>query len=167
MIAAVVEAGIHFHRGDYIEAEHGFRRLVANTEWVDLAMMAMERLGTLALKTGDMCTAMECSVLLLVSACKTDDLAAKHQALRRLGDIFLLDGDDEVALILFQVALEGFRIMGIHRAIADCLLRIGDVWHSRGDLVQAKEMWTEARPLFEKSSQGADILQCDQRLAQL
>ncbi|KAJ7728898.1 hypothetical protein B0H16DRAFT_1587907 [Mycena metata] len=167
IFAEVVEGNINFHKGPgyYSKAREGLRRVVTNADWIDLAMPAMETLGDLAFKTSDMRTATRYSVLLLVSAYKADDLAAKHQALRRIGDIYLSRADTETALILFQIAVEGFRLMGVHRGIADCLIRMGDIWQERGDQAKAKATWTEARPLFEKSSQKADIIRCDQRFA--
>ncbi|KAJ7038808.1 hypothetical protein C8F04DRAFT_349273 [Mycena alexandri] len=133
IIADVVEASLNFHKGYYPKATEGFQRVITNTNWIDMGMVAMEKLSNLAFKTSDIPTATRCSVLLLVSAYKADDLATKHQALRRLGDIYLSRADSETALVLLQVALEGFRVMGVHRGIADCLIRMGDVWQERGD----------------------------------
>ncbi|KAJ7645852.1 hypothetical protein B0H17DRAFT_1215830 [Mycena rosella] len=151
--------------GKYDEAENGFARALTVSGWADLGILAIEKLSNVALKTGDMRSAMRYSVPLLAAAEKADDLAATHQALRRLGDISLVGGDEITAMNLFQVALDGFKLMGIHRGTGDCLVRLGDVLNSRGDRLKARGLWIEARPSFEKSSQQADVARCDERLA--
>ncbi|KAJ7115227.1 hypothetical protein C8R44DRAFT_794269, partial [Mycena epipterygia] len=55
--------------------------------------------------------------------------------------------------------------MDVHRGRGDCMLRLGDIAKNRGDLVKAAELWKEARPLFEKSSQAKDMAKIDTRLA--
>ncbi|KAJ7083785.1 hypothetical protein C8R44DRAFT_862383 [Mycena epipterygia] len=104
-------------------------------------------------------------VIYLVQAHKTQENLALHKALRFIGDVFLSERDEHTAHNLFVVALEGFTYMDVHRSRADCMLRLGDIAKHRGDLVKAVELWKEARPLFERSSQAKDILQIDTRLA--
>jgi len=60
--------------------------------------------------------------------------------------------------------LDGFTAMGIHRARAECMLRLGDIWKNRGDEEQAKQYWLQARPLFQRSSQGDGVRMCEERL---
>ncbi|KAJ7103922.1 hypothetical protein C8R44DRAFT_808367 [Mycena epipterygia] len=45
------------------------------------------------------------------------------------------------------------------------MFRLGDIAKHKGDLIKAKELWQEARPLFERSSQAKDMAQIDARLA--
>ncbi|KAJ7806268.1 hypothetical protein B0H13DRAFT_1929690 [Mycena leptocephala] len=71
-----------------------------------------------------------------------------HKALQFLGDAFLAQDDEHTAINLFTVALEGFTYMD-----------------GQGDLLKAVELWTTARPLFEKSSQAKQVEKIDQRLA--
>ncbi|KAJ7103912.1 hypothetical protein C8R44DRAFT_808351 [Mycena epipterygia] len=54
--------------------------------------------------------------------------------------------------------------MDVHRGRADCMLRLGDIAMHRGDFVKATELWKEARPLFERSSQKKDMAQINTRL---
>jgi predicted negative regulator of RcsB-dependent stress response len=96
-----------------------------------------------------------------------DDLRGKHDALRRLGDIFLVGGDEQTAHTLFSLALEGFTHMDIHRARGDCMFRLGVVWIARGDRVQARSFWEQARVMFQRSSQEEDVWRCDERLANI
>ncbi|KAJ7453859.1 hypothetical protein FB451DRAFT_1408738 [Mycena latifolia] len=163
--ADILEAAIDFHHGEYGRAERGFKRALTGSGWLDIGILAIERLSNLALKTEDLPSALRYSVLLLAAARKSHDLSATHQALRRLGDISLTRGDEPTALNLFQVALDGFKLMGIHRGTGDCLVRIGDVLNSCGDPSKAREMWVEARTMFETSSQNSDVALCGERLA--
>ncbi|KAJ7818650.1 hypothetical protein B0H13DRAFT_1922174 [Mycena leptocephala] len=72
-----------------------------------------------------------------------------------LADLKLREGDILSAEHLFQDCLN---------SIAQCLLRLGDLARNTGDLSQAVDLWTTARPLFERSSQAKDIAQIDARL---
>lgn len=79
--------------------------------------------------------------------------------------MFRSNRDADTALSLFELALHGFTFMDIHQARADCLIRIGDILNTQGKVKESKEMWRAARPLFIRSSQMADVSQCDQRLS--
>jgi tetratricopeptide (TPR) repeat protein len=87
------------------------------------------------------------------------------KALRSLGDLFLLWGEEDTAHSLFTVSLEGFTQMDIHQGRAVCLNRLGDISKQRGNLQKAIKFWREAHPLFEKSSQRSDITGIDLKLA--
>jgi hypothetical protein len=91
---------------------------------------------------------------------------AAHKALLFLGDVFSSQGDDDTAH-LFMVALEGFVYMDVHHSRAQCLLRLGDLASRKQNFSSAKELWEEARPLFERSSQATDVAQIDHRLSDL
>ncbi|KAJ7147805.1 hypothetical protein C8R43DRAFT_1195033 [Mycena crocata] len=161
----ILEGDFHFHAKECDKAIQSYRGALGNSEWVDLGIIALEKLSNMALRTDDRESAIQFSTLLLANAMKTHDLAGIQQALRRLGDLFLLDRDETTATSLYQVAEEGFKLMSIHRGRGDCLLRMGDVYSSRGETAKAREMWFEALPLFEKSSQTTDIASCNKRLA--
>ncbi|KAF7341706.1 AAA domain-containing protein [Mycena sanguinolenta] len=128
-MAQIALADLDFHSGNCDKAKAGFRQALASANWLDLGIIAMEKLSNVGLKTNNMQMSVAYSVLLLAAALKTRDLAATHQALRRLGDISLASHDETTAMSLFQVALDGFKLMGIHRGMADCLIRLGDEWN--------------------------------------
>ncbi|KAJ7922091.1 hypothetical protein B0H13DRAFT_1866159 [Mycena leptocephala] len=88
-----------------------------------------------------------------------------HKALQFLGDIFLTQADEDTAVSLFSVALEGFTYMDVHRSRAECMLRLGDVAKGHDDLLQAVKYWDTARPLFGRSSQTKQVELIDERLA--
>ncbi|KAJ6540569.1 hypothetical protein B0H19DRAFT_1077976 [Mycena capillaripes] len=98
---------------------------------------------------------------------KTQDLGHKYQALRYLGDNFLAQKDEETALSVFQVVLDGSTEMDVHRRRADCMSRMGDIHLRRGELDRAKQLWETARPLFVRSSCAKDATLIGSKLAQL
>jgi tetratricopeptide (TPR) repeat protein len=75
-----------------------------------------------------------------------------NKALQFLGDIFLAQGDEDTAISLFIVALEGFTYMAVHHSRAQCMLRLGDISRGHDELLKAVDFWDAARPLFERSS---------------
>ncbi|KAF8214646.1 hypothetical protein K438DRAFT_1749738 [Mycena galopus ATCC 62051] len=92
------------------------------------------------------------------------DKLAFHKALFFLGDAFLANNDEEPASNLYQVALEGFTRMDVHRSRAQCMLRLGDLANKHGCTSEAINLWNAARPLFEQSV-PKDVLEIDSRLA--
>jgi hypothetical protein len=88
-----------------------------------------------------------------------------NKALQFLGDIFLSQPDEDTAVNLLIIALEGFTYMDVHRSRAECMLRLGDIAEGHDDLHRAVEFWDAARPLFERSSQSKQIELIDERLA--
>ncbi|KAJ7796681.1 hypothetical protein B0H14DRAFT_3157858 [Mycena olivaceomarginata] len=88
-------------------------------------------------------------------------------ALRRLGDVLVRQGADDSGMSTLEVALEGFTRMDVHRSRAECMRTIGDICLRRGDLCRAGELWTAARPLFERSEQIKDVAEIDKRLQTL
>ncbi|KAJ7123516.1 hypothetical protein C8R44DRAFT_735166 [Mycena epipterygia] len=105
------------------------------------------------------------TVVYLLYAHGKQNKRALHKALQFLGDVFLMHGDLNTSHSLFTVALETFTYMDIHRSRAECMLRLGDIVKHRGDLAQAQDLWKEAHPLFEQSSQAKNMAQIDTRLA--
>ncbi|KAJ6457626.1 hypothetical protein C8R45DRAFT_1110397 [Mycena sanguinolenta] len=98
---------------------------------------------------------------------ETRNILAIRQALRGLGDVFALEGDDEAALSVSTVALEVFTWMDVHESRAECMRTIGDMYLRRGEPSKASELWSLARGLFERSSQSKGVAEIDARLAGL
>lgn len=44
------------------------------------------------------------------------------------------------------------------------MVRLGDIWKRRGNTKKASQFWHAAKPLFERSSQLDDAVQCEERL---
>ncbi|KAJ7754800.1 hypothetical protein B0H16DRAFT_1722506 [Mycena metata] len=81
---------------------------------------------------------------------------AFYKALLFIGDLFI-DVDEVTAENLFIVALEGFTFMDVHRSRAQCMLLLGDLAQKKAEITKAVELWTTARPLFERSLQAKDV----------
>lgn len=72
-----------------------------------------------------------------------------------------IHGDQDTAHSLFTLALEGFTQMDVHRSRGNCLLWLGDIARQKRDVSKAVEIWSMARPLFERSLQTKQIQQID------
>ncbi|KAJ7717145.1 hypothetical protein B0H16DRAFT_1800132 [Mycena metata] len=105
-------------------------------------------------------------VLYLCHAHISKEKLAFYKALLFIGDLFI-DTDEVTAENLFIVALEGFTFMDVHRSRAQCMLHLGDHAQKRGEITKAVELWTSARPLFERSLQVKDVAAIDMRLVTL
>ncbi|KAJ7252955.1 hypothetical protein C8J57DRAFT_1519744 [Mycena rebaudengoi] len=115
----------------------------------------------------DIQTTTQWTGIFLGLALKCKDKRHTMQAFRCLGQIFSAQGDDETALSLYMVALEGFTFMDVHHWGADCMVRMANILNGRGEVMKAVELWKTARPLFERSSQIMDITQIDAKLAEV
>ncbi|KAJ7802967.1 hypothetical protein B0H14DRAFT_2613840 [Mycena olivaceomarginata] len=104
---------------------------------------------------------------ILASVQKTKDLVATFHTLRCLADIFAALDDEETALHLFQTVLEGATYMDIHRLRAECMDGIGRIMAWRGRIMEAKEMWEAAIPIFIRSSQTKDATAIEAHVAKL
>ncbi|KAJ7265640.1 hypothetical protein C8J57DRAFT_390485 [Mycena rebaudengoi] len=133
----------------------------------DLALLCLERLGDLSTGMNSIQTTWQWTGIFLGLALKCKHKRQTMQAFRCLGQIFSAEGDDETALSLFNVALDGFTFMDVHCWRADCMVRIGDILNNRQEVMKAVELWKSARPLFERSSQMKDIIKIDVKLAEV
>jgi hypothetical protein len=125
----------------------------------------LERLADLSTGMNNTQTTFGWAGIFLVLALRSKDRLATMRAFWCLGQITAVQGDVNTALSLFNVALDGFTFMDVHQWRADCMVRIADVWNSRGKVLRAVGLWKAARPLFERSSQAKDVAQIDAKLA--
>ncbi|KAJ7779634.1 hypothetical protein B0H16DRAFT_1710910 [Mycena metata] len=100
----------------------------------------------------------------LAHSLKMKEKLGIYKALQFLGDIFLREEHEVTATSLFTLALEGFTQMDVHQSRAECMIRLGDISNKHGDFLRALEVWEQARPLFERSSQAKRIQNIDERL---
>ncbi|KAJ6467309.1 hypothetical protein C8R45DRAFT_1171729 [Mycena sanguinolenta] len=103
-------------------------------------------------------------VIYLGFAYKAKEKLALYKALLFLGDVFIASKDENTALSLYTVTLEGFRYMGMHQKQAECMLRLGDLAQTHGNTAAAIIHWKRAHPLFERSSQSKQVAQIDSKL---
>ncbi|KAJ7252445.1 hypothetical protein C8J57DRAFT_1474117 [Mycena rebaudengoi] len=151
----------------YGTAREMFKKCFAQSQDIstDLALVCLERLGDFSTGMSDIQATLRWAGIFLGLTLKCKDKHQTMQAFRCLGQIFSVQGDNETALSLFKVALDGFTFMDIHRWRADCMVRIGDILNNSGEVMKAVELWKAARPLLERSSRMKDILKIDGKLA--
>ncbi|KAF7365512.1 CTLH domain-containing protein [Mycena venus] len=104
------------------------------------------------------------AVVYLALGCTLKTHRDIHQALRYLGDLFSMQGDDQSALNIFEAVLQASTELDVHRSRADCMLRIGNILMKYGDIQKGKQMWRDARPLFIRSAQVKCVEDIDRKL---
>ncbi|KAJ7775413.1 hypothetical protein B0H16DRAFT_1450042 [Mycena metata] len=55
--------------------------------------------------------------------------------------------------------------MDIHRSKAECMLHLGEISEQRGDFPGALQLWEQAKPLFERSSQRRQLALVDEKIS--
>jgi hypothetical protein len=149
-------AELCLRNGDLGTANVIFTRSFAWSQKCDMvtATASLERLADLSTGMNNIQTTIGWAGIFLVLALRSKDRLATMKAFHCLGQIFVVQGEDETALSLFTIALDGFAFMDVHRWKADCIARIADIWKSGGEVLRAVGLWKAARPLFERSSQA-------------
>ncbi|KAJ7741826.1 hypothetical protein B0H16DRAFT_1464266 [Mycena metata] len=104
------------------------------------------------------------SIVFLANSVKSKEKLAIHKALQFIGDVHFIENDEVTAVSLFTVALEGFTSMDVHRSRAECMIRLGDIAKESGNSLKALELWENAKPLFERSSQTKRVQDIDERV---
>ncbi|KAJ7471433.1 hypothetical protein B0H11DRAFT_2039968 [Mycena galericulata] len=164
----LVVADLQLRRGFKDEPRQFYEKCLVTYRFrVDMAILCLEKLSDPVYDLSDISTTFAFALVLFGFGKKTQNLVAIHNSLRCLGDIYSVQGDQDTAVSLFTLALEGFTAMGIHRNRADCMVRLGDYARQNGDFSKAETLWTEARPLYEKSSQLDSVCSVDERLNSL
>jgi tetratricopeptide (TPR) repeat protein len=167
-LSEVLLADLNLREGKTLVSKSLFCKHVQSA-WqndAELVIFCLERLANLTFwRPSNFPWASQWTILYLVYAQKLWNKLALHKALQFLGDVFLVEGDLDSAHNLFTVGLEGFTFMDVHQSRAQCMLRLGDISKQRGLLSEAVELWTQARPLFERSLQKKEIADIDTRLA--
>jgi hypothetical protein len=130
---------------------------------VHLIAYCLERLCEVSCRNVSDCSSIWATVFLAHSI-KFKSRLGINKALQFIANVSLLQGDEDTALSLYTVALDGFTHMDVHQSRAECMLRLGDISRGQGDMLQAVKLWKMARPLFERSSQARQIEHIDERL---
>ncbi|KAJ7049401.1 hypothetical protein C8F01DRAFT_1265477 [Mycena amicta] len=154
------------------QAKYGDAKLVLETcvadscagNELDVQSFCLERLADLDLWDAASWNA-EWPVLLLAQASKVKQKRLLYRSIQCIGNATFVDGDMVAARSLFLVALDGFTQLDIHRSRGECLVKLGQIAAEAGNRVAAKEMWTTARLLLERSSQREKVLALDTNLA--
>jgi tetratricopeptide (TPR) repeat protein len=169
LIADHAAAELCLRDGPYGAAREMFEKCLALSQDIstDMALRCLERLGDFSTRMNDIQTTLRWTGIFLGLALKCKDKRQTMHAFRCLGQIFSAEGDNGTALSLFNVALDGFTFIDVHRWRADCMVQIADILNTRGEVMKAVELWKAARPMFTRSSQLEDIIKIDARLAEV
>jgi tetratricopeptide (TPR) repeat protein len=157
-------ADLHLREGDISTAKTLFRTCLRACNHSEIKSYCLEQLGN----TGHWGTSGQMSswtTVFLAHSLKFKEKLGIYKALQFLGDSFLAQADDDMAVSLLSVALEGFTYMDVHHSRAECMLQLGDISKAYGNLLKAVELWDAAKPLFERSSQTKQIEAIDERIA--
>jgi tetratricopeptide (TPR) repeat protein len=160
-------ANLYLCEGHHTMAYSVFVRCFASfqaTLYLQGSLSCLEKLADLSTGMSSIETTLEWATIFLGLALRCKDKVYTMQAFRCLGKVFTAQQDDETALSLFAVALNGFTFMDIHRWRAECMVEIADIWDRRGEVMKSAGLWKEARVLFERSSQIKDIAQINAKL---
>ncbi|KAJ7831203.1 hypothetical protein B0H14DRAFT_3143238 [Mycena olivaceomarginata] len=156
--------GLQLRDKDLRVAQLLFEKCLQLDYSAELKSMCLEGLGN-ASQWGTDYSMFQWTTIFLVYSIKCKQRLQVHKALQFCGDIFLHEQDEDTAIALFIVALEGFTYMDVHRSRAECMMRLGDISNNHGDQLKAIELWTTARLLFERSSQLKEVQCVDEKLA--
>jgi tetratricopeptide (TPR) repeat protein len=159
----MVLGDLYLREGDILAAEALFKQcLTLNNS--QIKSYCLERLSDVSCWGGPALISSWTTVYLAHSI-KFKAKLEINKALQFLGDIFLAQADEDTAVSLFIIALEGFTYMDVHRSRAECMLRFGDIAREHDDLCKAMEFWDAARPLFKRSLQTKQIELLNERIA--
>ncbi|KAJ7263457.1 hypothetical protein C8J57DRAFT_1231329 [Mycena rebaudengoi] len=139
-------ADIHLQEGNHTLANVILAQTFSSSLGTDMeeALMCLERLADLSTEMNNIKTTLGWAAIFLGLALKSKDKLATAKSLCCIGQIFLARGEDETALSLFNVALEEFTFMDVHRWRADCMVRIADILECQGEAPKAFELWHQA-----------------------
>ncbi|KAJ7290324.1 hypothetical protein C8J57DRAFT_1275703 [Mycena rebaudengoi] len=164
------QAHVYLHQGNIQAAKDMFHACFwkfhkpTNSEGI---INCGEQLADLGNHLHNTQTTLQWTAVFLASALKFENQLATMKALRCLGDIFLIQGDEKSAMNLFEAALDGFTFMDVHQFRADCMVRMADILGRKGDLEKPLGLMNSARVLYERSGRGNDVLFVDGRIKQM
>ncbi|KAJ6511865.1 hypothetical protein DFH09DRAFT_1433734 [Mycena vulgaris] len=163
MICDAIMGALHLREGNLQSAQSLFHKCLSSSlgNYAQLVNYCLERLGDRSLWDS---TDWSWTIVYLVYASKSQHKPDIHKALQFLGDIFHTEGDQDTAVNLLTVALDGFTQMDVHRSRAECMLGLGYISKEHGDILKAAELWRTARPLFERSVQAKKVALVDEEL---
>jgi hypothetical protein len=163
-----VRAELDLERGDRCNALSSFKHCLSRGLGVygDITVSCLAALGDPRNRLHNPWSTLHWAMTYFVFVRKNHRLVATFHALRCLADVFAALVDEDTALSLFCAALEGATCMEIHRLRAECMGGIGGIMARRGNIMEAKEMWEAAHPLFIRSSQTKDAAAIEAQLVE-
>ncbi|KAJ7482645.1 hypothetical protein FB451DRAFT_1442157 [Mycena latifolia] len=146
ILCDTITAALDMNQGDLLKAMRLFEKCLksARGKCTEAASYCLESLGNACLWVAMDHASANWTVIFLAHSLKLKQKLQIHKALQFLGDVYLEYGDQETAISLFTIALEGFTKMDVHRSRAECMLRLGDIAEVNEDLSKAGELWKTA-----------------------
>jgi tetratricopeptide (TPR) repeat protein len=163
-VASRTYAELHLQDGDHSTAHTIFSKCFASQGTSRDGLGCLERLADLSTCMNNVENTLHWAGLFLGLALQYEDKLATFKAFVCFGQIFAAQGDEETALSLFDVALDAFTSMDIHRWRAICMVQIADILENQGEIMKSVGLWRAARPLFERCLQAKDVLRIDLKL---
>ncbi|KAJ7474126.1 hypothetical protein FB451DRAFT_1247955 [Mycena latifolia] len=167
MMCDAVLADLHLREGHVREAKAnllGTYFVASRGNCAMIEIFCLERLADIRVALDEVESTMQWAVIFLACAMNKGNRLAGTQALRCLGAIFSVQQDYDTALSLFEVARAGFVCMGVHRSQADCLRGMAEVYENRREFAKARDLWVEARPLYERCLQTKEVKRIDEKV---
>ncbi|KAJ7453447.1 hypothetical protein FB451DRAFT_1185255 [Mycena latifolia] len=163
----IIKAALDVQEADFPTAKGRFQKglTFAWGKDAEVVSYSLERLGNIRIWTQPDHVSYNVTVIFLVYSLKLKKNLEIHKALQFLAEMYFAHGDQQTALSLLVVALDGFTHMDVHRSRAESMLRQGDIVKLQEDIVKAGELWKTAQPLFKPSSQQKQITHIDEMLA--
>ncbi|KAJ7288933.1 hypothetical protein C8J57DRAFT_1215017 [Mycena rebaudengoi] len=155
-------ANLNLRDGNHVAANTMFSLFL-----MDIMLECLEQLADLSTEMNNIQNTLRWAGIFLSLALISNEQLAMMKALSCLGQLTVAEGDDETALSLFTVALDGFTFMDVHCWRGDCMVRIADIYDKRGEPAKSVELWKTARPLFQRSSQANSVTWIDMRLSEV
>jgi tetratricopeptide (TPR) repeat protein len=161
------ESEILYRCKKYSEAQKPLLSAITGARGTQAASLgiAYQQMGDVQFAQQRILLGLEYYILYLSLAKSTNHRLSTHQALRRLGDIFQAFDDPDTARSLWQVALDGFLLMGIHRDQGDCWIRLGDLELKQGNVEVARRFWEDAKTAYKRCPVEREVRFCVERLA--
>ncbi|KAJ7626028.1 hypothetical protein FB45DRAFT_869143 [Roridomyces roridus] len=163
-------ASLQLRQHNHIQARTMFEKCLQASwsQWAELIFYVLENLADTTLwNCIDLPWTSRYTVIYLVLSIRHKSKLNLHKALRCLGDVLLSENHFDSAEALFQVALEGFTTMDVHRSRAECMARMGELAIRAGRMDRAEKLWQKACILFERSSQTTQAAEIQRKLADL
>jgi hypothetical protein len=169
LVCAWVRAELKLSRGNLGIASFALKECLLRSLSVypDIPVLCLAALGDPRHKMDTAWNTLRWAMIYFATVQKGHNLVETFHALRCLADVFTALDDEETALHLFHTALEGATKLDIHRLRAECMVGIGDIMEGCENMLEAKEKWEAAIPLFIRSSQTKDAAAIEARLAKL
>ncbi|KAF7318966.1 NB-ARC domain-containing protein [Mycena chlorophos] len=155
-------ADLQLRRGDRIAACEAYQALLATSALANsMRAWCLSKFASPEYRLDESAPLTRWPGVYIAQARKIDDVLKVTDALRCFADVFLAQGDVETATRLFELALEEFTRMDVHRERAVCFSRLAAIRRDQNDLETARGYWKQAKVLYERSSQFQQVKEVD------